>query len=144
MESFKSFSCKLMKLSILYRKLYSWFQIRTLKSWRSNAMPMKHGKSVQNRIISKLTKYHSFSANTSKVIKKTLVGWHIVPPPPRPYRVKSIISLRSTASPPPMCKNVGNTLVIDPSDSSDSFYKLCCANWKTVIRRLLTFLFSTA
>ena len=46
----------------------------TNKSWRSHAMPIKLGKNAQNRIIFKVTKYHSFSANTSKVIKKTLVG----------------------------------------------------------------------
>ena len=35
--------------------------------------------------------------------------------------VKSIVSLRSSASPPPMCVNVGNRLVTDPTVISDSF-----------------------
>ena len=37
-------------------------------------MAIKLGRNVRNRIVLNMTKYHSFSPNTSKVIKKTLVG----------------------------------------------------------------------
>ena len=73
-------------------------------------------KKYRNRIVSlcKMSKsnfFHKFFSNNQKNIGKVWEG------------VKSLISLRSSASPPPTCINVGNTLITDTAVVSNSFNK---------------------
>ena len=71
-------------------------------------------KKYRNRIsslckLSKINFFHRFFSDNQKNIGIVWEG------------VKSIVSLRSSTSPPPMCVNGGNRLVTDPTVISDSF-----------------------
>ena len=73
-------------------------------------------KKYRNRIVTlcKLSKsnfFHKFFSDNQKYIGKVWEG------------VKSLISLRSSASPPPMCVNIDNAPTTDPTVISDSFNK---------------------